>query len=179
MMKNPRFQAIGVLLFLSLSACGTSNPAITKPGTTTPPTTTLNAFNQDLLVRVNAARATARMCGSKNYPAVAALAWNTKLEAAARAHNQDMLDHDFFDHPGSDGSSPGDRMKTQGYKFSTWGENIAWGQSTSQIVMDAWLKSAGHCENIMNANFTEIGVAALYPNASPNSPLWTMDLARP
>jgi uncharacterized protein YkwD len=70
-------------------------------------------------------------------------------------------------------------MKTQGYKFSTWGENIAWGQSKTQIVMMAWLNSAGHCSNIMNASFSEIGVVALYPNASLNSPLWTMDLARP
>jgi uncharacterized protein YkwD len=170
---------VAIILFLSLSACGTNSPIITKPGTTTPPSTTLNAFNQNILNQVNAARATARTCGSQNYPATLALAWNTKLEAAARAHNQDMLDHDFFDHTGSNGSSPGDRMKAQDYKFSTWGENIAWGQSTTQIVMDAWLKSAGHCANIMNAAFTEIGVAALYPTSSPNSPLWTMDLAKP
>jgi uncharacterized protein YkwD len=178
MPTNSRFQ-IATILLLSLTACGTSSPVITKPGTSTPPTTTLNAFNQDILNQVNAVRATARICGDKNYPVAPALAWNAKLEAAARAHNQDMLDHDFFDHPGSNGSSPGDRMKIQGYKFSTWGENIAWGQSTSQIVMNAWLKSAGHCANIMNTNFTEIGVAALYPTLSPNSPLWTMDLARP
>ncbi len=152
---------------------------ISKPGATTPPTTTLNAFNQDILNQVNAARASARTCGTKNYPAAPALAWNSKLEAAARAHNQDMIDHNFFDHTGSNGSSPGDRMKIQGYTFNTWGENIAWGQSTTQIVMDAWLNSAGHCANIMNANFSEIGVAALFPNASPNSPYWTMDLAKP
>jgi uncharacterized protein YkwD len=178
MFRNSRFQ-VAIMVLLSLSACGTSSPIITKPGTSTPPTTTLNAFNQGILNQVNAARATARTCGGKNYPVVPALAWNTKLEAASRIHNQDMLDHDFFDHTGSNGSSPGDRMKTQGYKFSTWGENIAWGQSTTQIVMDAWLKSSGHCANIMNAVFTEIGVAALYPSASPNSPLWTMDLAKP
>jgi uncharacterized protein YkwD len=178
MFKDLRFQ-LAIVLLLSLSACGTSSPIITKPGTSAPPTTTLNAFNQDILNQVNAARATARTCGGKNYPVAPALSWNAKLEAAARAHNQDMLNHDFFDHTGSNGSSPGDRMKTQGYKFSTWGENIAWGQSTTQIVMDSWLKSSGHCANIMNGAFTEIGVAALYPSASPKSPLWTMDLAKP
>ncbi len=178
MFKNPKFQ-LATILLLSLSACNTTSPIISKPGTTTPPTTTLNAFNQDILNQVNAARVSARTCGGKNYPVVPALAWNTKLEAVARAHNQDMLDHDLFAHTGSDGSSPGDRMKTQGYKFSTWGENIAWRQSTTQIVMNSWLKSAGHCANIMNATFTEIAVAALYPSASPNSPLWTMDLAKP
>ncbi len=178
MFRNSSF-GLAIVLLVNLSACGTSSPFITKPGTSTPPTTTLNAFNQDILNQVNAARNTARTCGGKNYPAAPALAWNAKLEAAARAHNQDMLDFDFFDHTGSNGSSPGDRMKTQGYKFSTWGENIAWGQGTTKIVMDAWLNSAGHCANIMNASFSEIGVAALYPAATPNSPLWTMDLAKP
>jgi uncharacterized protein YkwD len=179
MKKNPRFQAATLLLLLSLSACGMSSPAITKPGTTTPPTTTLNAFNQNMLNQVNAARATARNCGGTNYLAAPALTWNAKLEAASRVHNQDMLDHDFFDHTGSDGSQPWDRAKKQGYTFRAFGENIAWGQPTTKAVMDDWLSSPGHCSNIMSSGYTEIGVAALYPASSPNSPLWTMDLAHP
>jgi uncharacterized protein YkwD len=178
MQKNSRFQ-VTIILMLSLTACGTSAPVITKPGTTTPPATTLNAFNQDVLNQVNAARAAARTCGGKSYATAPALAWNTKLEAAARVHNQDMLDHNFFDHTGSDGSLPWDRAQKQGYTFQAFGENIAWGQPTTQAVMSDWLGSAGHCANIMNAAFTEIGVAALYPTASPNSPYWTMDLAKP
>lgn len=162
----------------ALSACNTI-PVITNPGSTTPPTTTLDAFNNDMLNSVNAARGTARSCGSKTFAAAPALAWNSKLEAAARAHNQDMLDHNFFDHTGSDGSSPWDRFKRQGYALGYGGENIAKGQPNVQAVMSAWLKSPGHCENIMSPNFTEIGVAALFPTASPNSPFWTMDLASP
>ena len=170
-----------ILLILPISllwACNTNLPMI-QPGSNTPPSTSLNAFNQEILNSVNTARATARSCGGKSYPAVAALAWNSKLEAAARAHNQDMLDHNFFDHTGSDGSSPWDRFKRQGYALGSGGENIARGQPTLQAVINAWLSSPGHCANIMGANFSEIGVAALYPNSSPNSPYWTMDLASP
>ena len=46
-----------------------------------------------------------------------------------------------------------------GYKSFAVGENIAFGQSTIDIVMDEWLKSEGHCKNLMNPSFKEIGVA--------------------
>ncbi|MFN3266949.1 MAG: CAP domain-containing protein [Deinococcales bacterium] len=162
MVRTSRWQ-VGAILLLGITACGT----------------TPDPFVLDILGQVNAARASTRTCGSKSYPSVPALTWNSKLQAAARGHNQDMFENKFFSHTGSNGSSLGERIKAQGYAYSTAGENIAWGQPTTQSVMDAWLKSAGHCANIMNANYTEIGVAVLYPSDKPKSPYWTMNLAKP
>jgi uncharacterized protein YkwD len=46
------------------------------------------------------------------------------------------------------------------FGFRTWGENIAYGQSTPQAVVTAWMNSAGHRANILNCRFTQIGVGA-------------------
>ena len=50
----------------------------------------------------------------------------------AQGHSQDMADHNFMAHNGSDGSSPFDRMQRAGYRFSFAGENVAAGQSTPE-----------------------------------------------
>jgi uncharacterized protein YkwD len=70
-----------------------------------------------------------------------------------------MNSHNNLDHTGSDGSSAGDRLTTGGYYWTTYAENIAVGYTSEQAVIDGWLKSDGHCKNIMNANVSEMGVA--------------------
>jgi uncharacterized protein YkwD len=58
-----------------------------------------------------------------------------------------------------DGSSPGERITVAGYVRRTYGENIATGYGDAQAAMDGWISSAGHCANLMNPNFTEMGGA--------------------
>jgi uncharacterized protein YkwD len=132
-------------------------------------------FQQELLQRVNAARQTTTVCGAKSFAPVAALQWNDKLFAAAAAHSQDMIARNFFAHTNPSGQDPGARISAQGYSWSTYGENIAAGQVGLDAVMQAWLKSPGHCENIMGANFRDIGLACV---KSGSSPYWTMVLAK-
>lgn len=69
-----------------------------------------------------------------------------------------VFEHGSMSHVGSDGSTPDTRIAATGYRASWWGENVAAGSETVDEVMDAWLKSAGHCSNIMSSNFTELGV---------------------
>lgn len=60
------------------------------------------------------------------------------------------------------------------------GENIAAGYDTVSAVMDGWLASPGHCANLMNPNFTQIGVACIRGSTgNAYGTYWTMDLARP
>ena len=87
---------------------------------------------------------------------------NNKLLAAAQDHSNDMAQDDFFSHTGADGSSVGDRVKSSGYQYSTTGENIAAGQTTPAQVVEGWMKSPGHRANILNPNYTEIGVGYEY-----------------
>jgi len=139
----------------------------------------LAKFRAELLVAVNKARAVARTCGTTKYPAVPALTAATKLDTAAQAHATDMVTKNFFSHTGSDGSQPWDRMTRAGYSWSAAGENIAAGNSTVAATMDQWLKSAGHCANIMGKNFTQIGFGYNYSATATYRHYWVQNFAKP
>src|SRR6185369_13244659 len=110
-----------------------------------------------VLQLANEARSRARRCGSRQFPAAPALAPESHLSRAARDHAHDMARHNMLDHTGSDGSRPDERVTRAGYKWRTTGENIASGPTSPEEVMEGWLASPGHCENIMNPRFTEMG----------------------
>jgi uncharacterized protein YkwD len=140
----------------------------------------LPEFKDALREQINAARASARTCGTANMPAVGGLIWNDRLFSAAARHSDDMARHDYFSHTGRDGRSPGQRVSAEGYQWSVAGENIAAGQASVEAVMAAWLASPGHCENLMRAAYTEVGVACIVaPSGSTYSRYWTMKLAQP
>lgn len=84
------------------------------------------------------------------------------LQKAARAHSQDMLDRDYFDHyTKGTGRDPGQRIKSAGYDWRTYGENIGFNQTTPEAMHDAWMHSSGHRHNILNGRFREVGIGAV------------------
>jgi len=87
-----------------------------------------------------------------------ALKGNWELSRIARVKSQDMIDHNYFDHQSPTYGSPFDMMKSFGIPFSYAGENIAAGQRTPEEVVNGWMNSPGHRANIMNPNYTQIGV---------------------
>ncbi|MFJ3950687.1 CAP domain-containing protein [Streptomyces sp. Je 1-4] len=95
---------------------------------------------------------------------------NAKLTKAAQDHSKDMADHRNMSHTGSDGSSPEDRITRAGYDWSSYGENVAYGYSTPESVMEGWMTSPGHKRNILDCSFKEIGVG----HAQPDD-YWTQD----
>lgn len=86
------------------------------------------------------------------------LRFNCRLYGAAQNHTVNMVRMRKLSHTGSDGSSIGTRVKRVGYRYSTVGENVAQGQRTPSQVVGSWLKSPRHRKNMLNPNFTEIGV---------------------
>jgi len=132
---------------------------------------TVNA--QDLLDAINKERAGEHTCGSYgSFGPVHALVWDSKLHLAALEHATDLAISDTFSHDGSGTASDmtgnilgraskfDERITYNGYlKYHTVGENIAGGQKSLDEVMKAWMKSPGHCANIMKADYTEVGVA--------------------
>ena len=99
---------------------------------------------------------------------------------AAAAHSDDMVANNFFSHTGSNGSTLGDRATAAGYQWSSLGENIAAGQLSVAEVVDGWMKSDGHCANLMNAGFRDIGVACVAGNANTSyRTYWTQDFGTP
>jgi len=129
-------------------------------------------LEQDVLDLVNEVRATGYNCGSGgNFGPAGPLTMQPNLRCAARVHSKDMDERNFFDHTNPSGESPFDRMGMAGYSFSTAGENIAGGSPDAAGTMDQWLNSSGHCANIMNPSFTEIGVG-YHPGGNWGT-LWT------
>ncbi|MEJ2453369.1 MAG: CAP domain-containing protein [Candidatus Thiodiazotropha sp.] len=133
--------------------------------------------DKEMLTLVNNTRAAARDCGGTHFAAAAALAWHCQLENAAQVHSDAMASNDFFDHTGLDGSSPGERITAAGYAWYTYGENIAAGYEDAQAAMDAWIASPGHCANLMNPNFMEMGAAMGSDPESTYGIYWTQDFA--
>ncbi|QES54429.1 hypothetical protein DEJ51_09430 [Streptomyces venezuelae] len=99
-----------------------------------------------------------------------AVSLNAKLTKAAQDHSADMASHGNMSHTGSDGSDPGARITRAGYTWSTYGENVAYGYSTPEKVMEGWMNSQGHRENILNCSFKEIGIGLAQPGS-----YWTQD----
>ncbi|MFE5245666.1 MULTISPECIES: sigma-70 family RNA polymerase sigma factor [unclassified Streptomyces] len=95
---------------------------------------------------------------------------NSLLTTAASRHSADMVARDYFSHTSPDGTDPGARITAAGYRWSTYGENIAKGQQTAAAVMDSWMNSSGHRANILNCAFKEIGVGK---EDSSGGPVWT------
>jgi len=107
---------------------------------------------------VNVARGKSRRCGSDYYAATSPLSVDPDLNAAAASHARDMAKRKFFEHEGSDGSQPRDRVARVGYRSQLTGENIAYGPESAEEVVAGWLASPGHCANIMEPRFHDIGV---------------------
>ncbi|WP_445683180.1 CAP domain-containing protein [Solibacillus sp. FSL K6-1523] len=80
------------------------------------------------------------------------------LMASAREKSQDMKINNYFSHTSPTWGSPFDQLKKRGISYSSAGENIAKGQQTAEKVVEGWMNSAGHRANILDGNYTHIGV---------------------
>lgn len=80
------------------------------------------------------------------------------LSKVAREKSRDISINNYFDHVSPVYGSPFDMMESFGITYRTAGENIAKGQTTPSEVVNAWMNSEGHRANILNGNFTHIGL---------------------
>lgn len=131
------------------------------------------AEGQKLLAELNTARTRPQQCGGQSFAATTSLTWNPTLGAAAEAHSRSMANNNFFDHKDRDGRTPGDRAELAGYEAQQIGENIAAGQDTVRKVVDGWLASPGHCANLMNPEFRDLGAAYAVDPKSDAGIYWT------
>jgi uncharacterized protein YkwD len=134
----------------------------------------------EILALVNAARARPRTCGAQAFTAAGPVSWNDTLAQAALGHSTELATHHYFSHVEHNGSTPAERVTRAGYGWSRVGENIASGQRTAAEAVQSWLDSPGHCANIMNPTFTEMGTAyAINPGSENRTAYWTQVFARP
>jgi len=132
-----------------------------------------------LLAQVNAARAKPRVCGRQRFAAARPLSWNAALGAAAQGHSKAMAYGNYFAHQDPDGDMPADRARAAGFRGRQIGENIAAGQGSPSKAMAGWLASPGHCANLMNPMFTQVGAAYAADSRSDKGVYWTMLFGAP
>jgi uncharacterized protein YkwD len=140
----------------------------------------LPSFQAELLRLVNERRAAGASCGSRgSFAATAPLNWNAALTTAAYGHSRDMADNNYFSHTSQDGRSFSQRITAAGYTWSRAGENIAAGVTSAQSVINGWMSSEGHCANLMNPNFRDMGLACARNPSSRYGWYWTQTLGTP
>lgn len=86
------------------------------------------------------------------------LSVHTKLTTMAKDKAIEMYNKKYFSHTSPKYGSPFDMMDTYKISYRYAGENIAKGQRSADEAMTAWMNSPGHKANILNANYTQIGV---------------------
>ena len=157
----PRLLAPTLIAMLSLVLFGSSAMAANRCATPA----AVNAMASEIATGVNANR---RANG------LAPLQYNTKLARAAMAHACDMSVNAFFGHKGSDGSNSQRRVRAAGYRDCLVAENLAWGYPTSGKILNGWMASAGHRNNMLHPRAREMGVAITQGAKGPN---WVLVVA--
>jgi len=136
-------------------------------------------FAAAALATVNQRRAAGATCGSRgSFAAAAPLRWSALLAEASAAHSADMATKNYFSHTSADGRTMTDRVNATDYAWASLGENIAAGYADIERVVDGWMRSDGHCANLMNPAFDEMGLACVQGAASSAyGNYWTQNLA--
>ena len=164
--------------------CGSA----TTPPPVVPPAPVVSPYAQKVLELSNVARASARTCADSKtadnpnpksgfFPAVAPLTLSDQLAQSAQGHAADMASKNYFSHDSLDGRTFDQRITQAGYAWRTIGENIAAGQQTPEAVVSGWLSDYGHCANIMNASYTNLGVG--YAEGGSYGKYWVQDFGAP
>jgi len=102
---------------------------------------------------------------------------NELLSEASRRHAEDVFKHPGIGHKGWDGSSPTERAQRVGYRFPV-GENLTNLSDQPEDAVRSLLGSPKHCENLMNPNYTEMGVGYFVDASKMPGIVWVQKLAR-
>ena len=153
-------------------------PAGPPPGATAhgAPSATLASRALEL---VNDVRARGTRCGAREFAPAQPLTFSGTLAGVALGHAADMADQNYFAHQDLAGHSPADRVRAVGYREKLVGENIAYGPVTLEEVVQGWLDSPDHCENIMDPRFQTVGLAYAQGKSVRHGRYWVMELATP
>jgi uncharacterized protein YkwD len=132
-----------------------------------------------VLALVNATRASGQRCGGRRFEPAPPLALSARLSNAALAHSREMAATSHFEHEGPRGDTPAMRVQRAGYDAARVGENIAYGPTSPEEVVQGWIDSPGHCANLMDPKFAEMGLAYAIDTRSRGGIYWTQVFAKP
>jgi uncharacterized protein YkwD len=137
------------------------------------------SYASRVLALVNEARASGTRCGAHSFGPAPPVALSRTLDGVASGHALDMAEHGYFEHQDLTGQWPADRVRATGYREKLVGENIAYGPDTAEEVVRGWLDSPGHCANIMDPRFSEMGIAYASGRTERRGLYWVQVLAEP
>jgi uncharacterized protein YkwD len=161
------------------SASRAPAPAARSPVSAVPPLGSTPALAARALELVNEARARGARCGAQAFAPAPPLSLSGTLASVALGHASDMALHDYFEHRDLGGKSPAERVRAAGYHEQLVGENIAYGPQSVDEAVQGWLASPGHCENIMDPRFAQMGIGLATGRASRRGLYWVQVLAEP
>jgi uncharacterized protein YkwD len=170
---NPSFRDIGVFHHGSDSWLVLASPYVV-PADSRPP-----VLASRVLQLINDVRARGAHCGERSFGPAPPVKLSETLAGVALGHAADMAKHNYFEHEDLTGRSPADRVRAVGYREKLVGENIAYGPKSADEVVQGWLHSPAHCENIMDSRFAEMGIAYAAGQASKRGLYWVQLLAAP
>jgi uncharacterized protein YkwD len=128
---------------------------------------------------INNARARGARCGTETFGPAPPVILSNMLADVAYGHANDMAVNNYFEHDDLQGKTPSDRVRATGYQEKLVGENIAYGPKSVDEVVQGWLDSPGHCENIMDPRFVEMGLGYATSHDSKHALYWVQVLATP
>jgi len=128
---------------------------------------------------VNNVRAKGTRCGKELFGPAPPVTLSGTLANVAFGHANDMAINNYFEHEDLNGKTPSDRVRATGYREKLVGENIAYGPKSVDEVVQGWLDSPGHCENIMDPRFVEMGLGYATSHDSKHALYWVQVLATP
>ena len=147
----------------------TTSAATPVNGTSnTTSSSSFSEFQKKVIELVNSERANAGLN---------ALSENNELNNVATLKSEDMVKLNYFSHTSPTYGSPFEMLTQFNIKYTAAGENIAYGQPTPEEVMNGWMNSPGHRANILNTNFTQIGVGIA--QKANGQYVWTQEFTRP
>jgi uncharacterized protein YkwD len=145
-------RATFIFLVAMVLACGEGGAATAPYSRNRAPVRTTGPTDPEVASFVKLMNAHRRSLG------LSPLVWDSRVAAVAKAHSRDMFEREYFSHNTPEGRTTWDRLADRDVTYSRAGENIAWGQTTGRAVLEAWLNSHHHRENIEREGFTHHGV---------------------
>lgn len=134
---------------------------------------------QDVVERLNELRRSADAPCAQAHAALAVLAWESRLAASAQEQAVDLAVNERLSHVDARQRSFGVRLRSVGYSASGAGENLAAGQSNLDDALAAWLASPSHCANLMQPQFSDVGVACVQRRGSRFERYWVAHFGAP
>ncbi len=134
---------------------------------------------EQVLKRLNEIRAQGRTCGNQTMGPATPLRWQPALLDAARRYAAELSSRRQLSHTSLSGANLPQRLEAVRYSLRLAGENLASGPDSLEEVLQLWLDSPGHCQNLMGPDFTEVGLACDMRDTASAQPYWVMELGRP